>query len=115
MSAPVTASIHIEQATTYRRRIFFYTDSTLTTPVDVSGFTFAMCIFKNHFKLNFSISKTDPENGEIEILLTPEQTKSIPTGNYYHDFLARDPNNDVSKRLKGTAIVYETGTQLPDV
>ena len=115
MSRPVVASIHIEQATTYRRKIFFYTDSTLETTVDVSGFTFAMSLFKGNFKLDFDVNKTNPEDGEIEILLTPEQTKSISTGNYYYDFLARDPDENVTKNLKGTATVYETGTQLPDV
>lgn len=114
MSKPVIASISIEQATTFRRKIFFYTDATLTEPVDVSGFDFAMSLYKAKYKLDFTINKTDPTNGEIEILLTPTQTQSISAGNYYYDFLARDPNDDVTKTLKGTIIVYETGTQLPN-
>jgi hypothetical protein len=115
MSRPLIASIHIEQATTYRRKVFFYTDATHTTPVNVSGFTFAMSLYKGHYKVNFTITKTNPQQGEIEILLTPTQTEAISTGTYYYDFLARDPANDVSKNIKGTITIYKTGTELPDV
>lgn len=115
MSRPVTASISIEQATTFRRKIFFYTDSTLEETVDVSEFDFAMSLYKAKYKLDFTVNKTDPTNGEIEIVLTPTQTQSITAGKYFYDFLARDTNNDVTKTLKGVVTVYETGTQLPNV
>jgi hypothetical protein len=115
MSRPVIASIHIEQATTFRRKVFFYTDATLEQTVDVSEFDFAMSLYKANYKLDFTINKTNPEDGEIEILLTPTQTQSISTGNYFYDFLARDASNDVTKTLKGIVTVYETGTQLPNV
>lgn len=108
-----TRNIDIEAATTYRRKIRFYSNLARTTPVDITGWELAAWITRGSFRIEFSIEITDAENGEAEMLLEPDQTTEVLPGKYVWDLLIRTDSGDVRKHVKGQATIHPTGTRLP--
>lgn len=105
--------LHIEAATTYRKTLRFFTDAERTIPLDITGYDVAAWITRGTFRIEFSMTITDGAGGVLEMLIVPEQTIGVMTGEYSWDMLVRTPSGDVKKYLKGNAIIYPTGTRLP--
>ncbi len=59
-------NITIEQGSTYNNKMTFYTDSTQTTPIDFTGYTWRMMI-RNAIPSSTVLLELTSENGRIDI------------------------------------------------
>lgn len=97
--------IQVDQGTDFAETLNFFTDTTNTTPKDLTGYTFAAKARYKHHKndndvVTFTSEVTDVTGGIVNFALTDTQTASMKAGTWYFD-LEMDAGGDVSRILWG--------------
>jgi hypothetical protein len=108
-------NLTIEQGTTYRRSLKFYSNSDLSTRFDLTGFVLkaqARDSWGSPLRIEIGLDVTDAENGEVDLVVEPEQTVSLNPAVYYWDLLLVSLSGVVTKYAKGSIQILPTQTKI---
>lgn len=100
------ALLKVDQGTDFAETLRFYTDTTNTTPKDLSGYAFrAKARYKHHKNDNdvvsFTADITDAAGGVVNWALTDTQTAAMKPGTWYFDLEMETDGGDVSRIIWG--------------
>lgn len=62
---------------------------------------------------DFAALASDPETGQVELLLDPADTELLARGSYFYDVLLTYPSGDIRRILRGIFTVEEITTHTP--
>lgn len=109
--APGKYDFKIYQGTDLNKKLTFYTDTTKTTPLDLSTYTMAMQIRRDKISVDFIDSLTSA-NGRIDVSSaatgiiylkwTAAQTSAFDFDEAVYDLELTDGTGAVSRELEGT-------------
>jgi len=108
-------NLTVEQGTTYKRSLKFYSSSDLLTRFDLTDFTLkaqARDSWGSPLRIEIGLEVTDAENGEVDLVIEPEQTVSLNPAVYYWDLLLVSSTNVVTKYAKGSIQILPTQTKI---
>lgn len=103
---PATHDLIIYQGSDYYKKFTFYTDTTRTTPTDLTAYTFAAMIRENYADASplatFAIVDTDLANGVIYLQLTAIETAALSTTTGFWDLEVTDSGGKVNRYIEGS-------------
>ena len=107
--------IQIDQGADFGQTLRFYTDSTNTTPKDISGYEFrSKARYGTHKNDNdvveFTAAITDAANGVVNFALTDTQTAAMKAGKWKYDLEMVDSGGTVSRIMWGDLEVAPEAT-----
>jgi len=107
--------IQIDQGADFGQTLRFYTDSTNTTPKDISGYEFrSKARYGTHKNDNdvveFTAAITDAANGVVNFALTDTQTAAMKAGKWRYDLEMVDSGGTVSRIMWGDIEVAPEAT-----
>ena len=107
--------IQIDQGSDFGQTLRFYTDSTNTTPKDISGYEFrSKARYGTHKNDNdvveFTAAITDAANGVVNFALTDTQTAAMKAGKWKYDLEMVDSGGTVSRIMWGDLEVAPEAT-----
>jgi len=107
--------IQIDQGADFGQTLRFYTDSTNTTPKDISGYQFrSKARYGTHKNDNdvveFTAAITDAANGVVNFALTDTQTAAMKAGKWKYDLEMVDAGGTVSRIMWGDLEVAPEAT-----
>jgi len=107
--------IQIDQGADFGQTLRFYTDSTNTTPKDISGYEFrSKARYGTHKNDNdvveFTAAITDAANGVVNFALTDTQTAAMKAGRWRYDLEMVDSGGTVSRIMWGDIEVAPEAT-----
>jgi len=107
--------IQIDQGADFGQTLRFYTDSTNTTPKDISGYEFrSKARYGTHKNDNdvveFTAAITDAANGVVNFALSDTQTAAMKAGKWKYDLEMVDSGGTVSRIMWGDLEVAPEAT-----
>ena len=107
--------IQIDQGSDFGQTLRFYTDSTNTTPKDISGYEFrSKARYGTHKNDNdvveFTAAITDATNGVVNFALSDTQTAAMKAGRWRYDLEMVDSGGTVSRIMWGDIEVAPEAT-----
>jgi hypothetical protein len=106
------SNIYISKNTDFQTPLSFFDDD---GPIDLSDYTFYAQIRKVYSEkviANFSFHLVNLLEGEVEMFLSNEVTKTLPEGKYQYDILIQHVTGEITKVLEGLVFVTSTVTQV---
>lgn len=108
-----TENLIIDQGADWYVNFTYYTDSTLTTPVNLTGYTAALQLRSNFGDATSALSLSSPSNGIvitgaaglISIHATAIQTGAIAAGYYEYDCEITSSGGIVTRLIQGQITV----------
>lgn len=98
--------LQVDQGTDFAETLRFYTDTSNTTPKDLSGYTFRAKARYAHHKndndvVSFTADITDEAGGVVNWALTDTQTAAMKPGTWYFDLEMETGGGSVSRIMWG--------------
>lgn len=98
--------LQVDQGTDFAETLRFYTDTTNTTPKDLTGYSFRAKARYSHHKndndvVSFTADITDLTGGVVNWALTDTQTAAMKPGTWYFDLEMETDGGDVSRIIWG--------------
>lgn len=98
--------LKVDQGTDFAETLRFYTDTSNTTPKDLSGYAFRSKARYGHHKndndvVSFTADITDEAGGVVNWALTDTQTAAMKPGTWYFDLEMETGGGSVSRIMWG--------------
>jgi hypothetical protein len=106
------ANLYINKNTDFQTPLSFFDDD---GPIDMSAYTFFSQIRKVYstgIVADFEFHLVNLEEGEVEMYLQSEVTKTLAEGKYQYDILIKHETGEVTKVLEGLVFITSTVTQV---
>lgn len=106
MAAP-TVDIEVNQGATFKIKMTI-TNETTMTPIDVSDYAFCGGVRQTVYDdetFKYTFVKTDPVNGIVEAILTPEVSSQLDFLKGVHDISYERTDGTVIRIMQGTVTV----------
>jgi hypothetical protein len=106
------SNIYINKNTDFQTPLSFYDDD---GPIDMSNYSFFGQIRKVYSEkviAEFQFRLIDLENGEVELFLPNEVTRTLSEGKYQYDILIQHETGEITKVLEGLVFIMSTVTEI---
>jgi len=107
------ANLYIDQGADFKSTVLL--EDTNTDPLDLSNLDFSGQIRRSYLSdtaYDFTITKTEADDGELQLEVPASVTSNMPRGRYVYDVFAEDAGNGTTfKVLEGIAEIVPRVTR----